>query len=502
MADRVREGIRSFLKIEPAQSSNIYIQETLDFESNAIKNRIWYQGDSEELSQLYKSINCDETRFWKAVPTQGYEIRKIHTGIPGIIADILTSIVTADMNKIELDDAGKQMDWDEIAKDNKFSELLEEIIRETLIVGDGVVKFTIDTRISPYPMMEFVSGENVDIRYNHGRVTEVIFRTSYLHKKKTYILEETYGKNYIISKLYDGNNEVPLNSIPDTEYLPPEVTFTGDFMMAVPFMVFKSSRWKGRGKSIYDAKCDNFDALDEAWSQWMHALRKGQTKEYVPENLCPRNPVTGEILKPRAFDNQYFRVDGNMNEDGKNEIKVVQPEIPHESYLSTYITALDLCLQGLISPSTLGIDTKKLDNAEAQREKEKATLYTRNKIVEAIQNIFPEVVNVAVKTYETLTNQPITQHKVDIPFGEYANPSFESQVETVSKAKTGGIMSIEAAVDELYGDSKDDDWKAEEVARLKAEQGITEMEEPQVAESIVNNMDQDTTDSELTGGQA
>ena len=63
-------------------------------------------------------------------------------------------------------------------------------------------------------------------------------------------------------------------------------------------------------------------------------------------------------------------------------------------------------------------------------------------------------------------------------FGEYANPSFESQVETVSKAKTGGIMSIEASVDELYGDSKDDEWKKEEVARLKAEQGIVEMEEP------------------------
>lgn len=500
MTDKVRKGIRSFLQIEPAQGNSIYIQETLDFESNAIKNRIWYLGDSEELSQLYKSIDGDATRFWKAVPTQGCEIRKIHTGIPGIITDILTSIVVSDMNKIQLDNAEKQMDWDKIAENNKFSELMEEIIRESLIVGDGVVKFTIDTRISPYPMMEFVSGENVDIRYNHGRVMEIIFKTSYLHKRKKYILEETYGKNYIISKLYNGNNEVPLNCIPDTEYLSPEVTFTGDFMMAVPFMIFKSSRWKGRGKSIYDAKCDNFDALDEVWSQWMHALRKGQTKEYIPDSLCPRNPVTGEILKPRAFDNQYFKVEGTMGEDGKNEIKVVQPNIPHESYLSTYITALDLCLQGLISPSTLGIDTKKLDNAEAQREKEKATLYTRNKIVEAVQNIFPEVVNTAIKTYETLTSRPVTQHKVDITFGEYANPSFESQVETISKAKSGGIMSIEAAVDELYGDSKDDDWKTEEVERLKAEQGITEMEEPQVADEVMNSAVEDSIDDELTAG--
>ena len=51
-------------------------------------------------------------------------------------------------------------------------------------------------------------------------------------------------------------------------------------------------------------------------------------------------------------------------------------------------------------------------------------------------------------------------------------------LETVSKAKQGGIMSIEASVDELYGDTKDDEWKQEEIARLKAEQGISDMEEP------------------------
>ena len=70
--------------------------------------------------------------------------------------------------------------------------------------------------------------------------------------------------------------------------------------------------------------------------------------------------------------------------------------------------------------------------------------------------------------------------KVNIPFGEYANPSFESQVETVAKAKQGGIMSIERCVEELYGDSLDEHCKQEEITRLKAEQGIQEMEEPGV----------------------
>ena len=43
-----------------------------------------------------------------------------------------------------------------------------------------------------------------------------------------------------------------------------------------------------------------------------------------------------------------------------------------------------------MSPSTLGIDVKKLDNAEAQREKEKATLYSRNNIVGQLQKVLPK----------------------------------------------------------------------------------------------------------------
>ena len=117
---------------------------------------------------------------------------------------------------------------------------------------------------------------------------------------------------------------------------------------------------------------------------------------------------------------------------------------------------------------------------DPQREKEKTTLYTRNAIVEALQNTLPELISACLNCYNTLMNQPIEEVKVNIPFGEYANPSFESQVETVTKGKQGGVMSIEAAVEELYGDSRDEEWKAEEVKRLKAEQGIAELEEPGV----------------------
>ena len=248
-------------------------------------------------------------------------------------------------------------------------------------------------------------------------------------------------------------------------------------MLAVPLQFRNSSKWKGRGESLIDKKETLFDALDEIVSQWPAAVRAARPTKYIPKMLAPRKADTGEIIPPNDFDNAYIAI-GNSNKEGeKNEIKVVQPEIPSSSYLESYVTYLDLCLQGFISPSTLGIDTKKLDNAEAQREKEKTTLYTRNMIIEALQKALPKLVNVVLKAYDAFSGKSMPDEVgVTAKFGEYASPSFEALIETLSKAKSSNLMSIESLVDELYGDSKDNDWKAEEVERLKNELGIAENE--------------------------
>ena len=249
-----------------------------------------------------------------------------------------------------------------------------------------------------------------------------------------------------------------------------------------------ASLYKISENAIYDKKTDDFDALDEAWSQWMNALRDGRSRQYIPECLIPRNPETGVLLRPNSFDNKFIQVQNDLSEDGANEIKLQQPSIPTDAYMNTYITALDLALQGLISPSTLGIDTKKVTdpNATAQREKEKTTLYTRAKIVDALKVTLPDLVNNVFKAIATQNQTSIEDIDVTINFGEYANPSFEAQVETVTKGKQGGVMSIEASVEELWGDSKDEEWKKEEVNRIRAEQGIIDMEELALNQDMQN----------------
>ena len=133
------------------------LQETLDYEGNAIKNRIWYRGESEELAQLYKQLAGDRTRFWSATSTARLENRKIHVGLPAMLCDMLASIVVDDMNLI--DTGSRQEEWDKIAEENDFIELVKQAVTEALYIGDGAFKISFDTTLSQYPIIDFYPGD-------------------------------------------------------------------------------------------------------------------------------------------------------------------------------------------------------------------------------------------------------------------------------------------------------------------------------------------------------
>lgn len=477
LSENIKKGIRDWLNIDTNQYS-IQINELFDFEATAIRNRIWYRGDSNELEQMYTQNMeyADKYKFWASKSTPGMEMRKIHTGLPGLIVTTLVSIILPDMNTFEFKSEEHKALWESIAKENSFKKSLETYLSEVLYIGDGAFKITFDTQISPYPILEWYPGDRIEVVYNRGRIREIIFKTPYKTQTGTFVLLEHYGYGYITNELYKDNKQVDLSALEATKNIKP-YRFNKDLMLAVMLKVYKNKKYEGRGGSIYDGKLDSFDAFDETWSQWMDALRAGRAKTYIPESYLPRDPNTGKVMAPNPFDNRFISGENDMAEGAKNVITTEQPDIPHESYLASYCTALDLCLQGIISPSTLGIDVKKLDNALAQREKEKTTLYTRDAIIEALQETLPKLVSAAVNAVNVLNKKPVEDVEVNITFGEYANPSFESQIETIGKGKTQGIMSIEACVEELYGDSKDEEWKAQEVQRIKAEQGITQEEE-------------------------
>lgn len=501
------------LKIEPARDRTVVIREPLSFEANVIKNQIWYRGDSQELSQYFKHMALDDVskaRFWASVTRN--LVRKSHSGIVQIVVDRFADIVNADLDDFsfnEVDAEGNELEdqpikelWNEIAEANKFNDILHEAVTGALSSADGAFKISIDGEISNKPIIEFYSADNVEFEYKRRSLVEIKFYTSYFLKNKEYRLQEAYGKGYVRYKLLDDRGkEQDLRLLPETQDLE-DVTFQGDFIMAVPLIFFTSSKWKGRGKALFDSKTDSLDGLDEIISQWLDSVRMGRVKRYIPNDMIPRNPETGEPLIVPSFDDNFVAVENNsMAENYNSKIEVVQPNISYDAYANSYSCFLDLCLQGIMSPSTLGIDLKKTDNAESQREKEKITIYTRNKLIDVLSEVLPRLAEVTLMTYDLMQNRTPGEYEATVQFGEYSSPTFDEIVDVVGKAKTYGVMSLEKAIDELYGDTMTDDEKAVEVERIKKEEGIglepetafEDIEEGKEYEEIRNNTNERET---------
>lgn len=479
----IQNFIIRLFKIEPARDRAVTIIEPHSFRENVIRNKIWYHGDSAELEQYFQKTakwNVEKARFW-AANAQG-SVRKMHSGIVSTVIDRYRDIVLADLDSVDFCEGSDALNklWDDIYKKSKLNDIIGEAIAAVLASGDGAFKITAD-ECSPYPVVEFYDAENVDYVYVHSTLREIKFYTTYKgNGNKDLRLEETYGYGYVLYKLYDDTGrEMQLDALPETAHLV-DFGIEGNLMLAVQLKIMNSTNYKHRGKALFEGKTDVLDGLDEVISQWVDAVRMGRIKRYIPDRLIPRDPDTGALLPANPFDNDFIAIGDDMNEKAAQQVEISQPAISYEAYVSSYASFLDMVLQGVMSPSTLGIDLKKTENSESQREKEKVTLHVRNKIVDALNEALPELFRTILQCYDLMCGKVPAEYEISVKFGEYASPDFSTTVETIGKAKQYGVMSIETSVDQLYGDTWTQEEKDAEIARLKAEQGIQILDETAV----------------------
>jgi hypothetical protein len=489
----VKQSIVKWLGITDMPTEvNIQITQVIDRPTNTLKNTVWYRGDASEIEQFWQELAEVDTysttiksKFWSSVSSNAL-VRKIHSGLPRMITDKLAAIVVEDMNDPDFkENTGAVNRWNIINEELNFDEILNDAVSRTLAEGDGAFKICIDKTISDYPLVEFFSGNDVEFNYSTGKLTEIIFYTDYYKGSKHFKLVEMYGFGYVRYKLVDDKDkEYDVTELEETAELV-EVEFDKNVMLAVPLKFYTSVKWKHRGESIFEGKDDPFDGFDEVISTWIDAVRAGRVKQYVPEALVPRDEDNGALLKPDVF-NPYYLIGSNLSEDNDDHIEVKQGEVLFDGLLLSYTTFLDLCLQGIISPSTLGIDIKKLDNAESQREKEKTTMYTRDTLIGVLAKVLPKLFKVILQAEDLLNKKTPGVYTISFTWGQYANPSFEARVETISKARMSGIMSLERCIDELYGDDLTKELKKQEVEKLKQEEQekIPAMDEPSFSEGL------------------
>lgn len=456
------------------------------------ENKVWYSANSDWLQAYYTargvSGNFKEPIFNRNKPQYFWgiavdeDIKKVHSGLPKAIVDTISNVVGSATFNIE-DEATNNI-LQGILEENDFNNLLTQQIRPmTCVEGYGAIKINFDKSLSDNPIIQFYDGEDVTFDTKQRRIIGIAYKDYYKYKDKNYVCIETRrvdesGNAIIEFELneLDENNDcrqVPLNTIPDLAHLSEEpivIPNLKGMFGAIPLKYFYDPMNKNYGASIYAGKIDLFDDLDQTLSQASQTDRVSTPVEYYPEDLCERDSK-GTLILPKRYNRQYMKGISFIDGDGKlnGGIQTSQPVLNFDQYSNRAMDLVNQILIGILSPATMGIDVAKKDNADAQREKEKVTIMTRNNIIASETAFNKKLAQQLLMIKEYMDTGVITLKKYDISvkYCEFANPSFESLSSTLLPMFTSNGISIEMYIDKLYGNSLSKEEKANEIAKLE-----------------------------------
>ena len=497
-------------EIRPAKHNRgLVIQESLTYEETCLINAIWYRGREDELQQLYQKLGKRgiSNIFWgKAPDNPNYDVTRISTGFAAMMVDTMANVCLGDMRDITFTDKQSTDIWQAIAKENHFSNFADSSLKGVLSIGGGAAKLSYETCLSMYPIIEFYAGDTVDFVRYRGRIQELVFKTKYVHNEHEYVLRERYGYGYILNNLFKGDAEVPLSEVPELAGIRDigfaggvvkngKVIKKGDYILGVPFIIYPSAKYEGRGESIYEKKIGLLSALDGDVSQWQDVMEAGAPRTFIDKKYLGVNQQNGTFLTPNNY-NRFFIVDGARTQKGEYGIDTVQFDINWQAYYETRNSLIDSILMGWMSPATLGMNLATSNSGESVREKEKVTMCTRAFIVEAMSEVVKELARISVQSYYDYHGISATAGEPNVDFGDYASPTADAIAPVLTQGVQGGWMSRKTAIREYNGDSKTDEWVEQEYALIKEEAnwGYASLDEPDYGGDVNYPDDEDDID--------
>lgn len=467
-----------------------------DIENKLHEYNVWYTGDAEEILNYYSraqvvDFNYDpmytrnkKSYFWCVSATE-QDIKRTHSGQPRNIIDTLVNIVGVPRIGVGtpngvLSDLDKRLQ--RILKDNHFSRLLTQQARPlTFVEGWGAWKINWDRDLSDSPILLYYRANAVDFVYKSGRLVAIIYKDYFQDEKKhDYILFETRrlekGNLYIEKELFrltsgtDLITSVSLKSLPQLRDVNKCIVIENfKSFLGYPCIIYEDNNCDTYGRSIFTGKIDMFDDLDQCLSQSANTVRRSTTLEYFDVMYLEKDDKTGIPKMPHSFDRKYIQFKGSRNGDGSNSgtgpITVTQPQIDFAQYSAEAQSILLQIISGIMSPATLGIDIAKKDNAEAQREKEKVTIFTRNTVMaeegETLRRICIDLL--CADEFMRKNKVTCTNYDVYVQYDEFADSSYENKLQTILAGWREGLISDETAIEYLYGKSWSDDKKKSEI---------------------------------------
>lgn len=516
-------GIFNFLKKRQKDQNNMKLSvagdkkgiewvkdtNTIPLAYNQYQNWYWYKGDADLLGWFYtkgvydlglQSIMAQQYRinfqdyFWCGAYRES-GIKRTHSGLPRLIVDTLVNCLGTYQVKDVKDEEVKQETTKrllEILEENNFLSTFKKQLTLDLVVGDGAYIINVDPKETDMPLIQYIDGRDCTFEYIGDRVKAVIINKNYEHNGKLYECYEKRSTRRIVEKdetgkeqfktvatieyklfCKNGNkswNEVDLKTIPQTKNLKNQVYNNIPYMLAVPCIRKMDAETK-RGESIFKGKIEIFDDLDQSMSQEANTMRAITPVEYIDSNLLDHDDK-GNVIMPSAYGKQFITFKGsNSYSDEPKGVMTKFYDVDFNRLNTETQENIKRACVGIISPASIGYDISKRDNAEAQREKEKATLQTlkdlQNYEIKVLTQLFTRVLNVD----DLITDQDSKprQTNIQVMFSDYATPSRSERIEKFKDAYLSGAMSIDRYIQEVYFDEDRETQEKEKEALLQAQ---------------------------------
>lgn len=488
---------------DPNNPNKMFVNNLQDIQDTKLREyRAWYSGDSDQLLNFYTQADAityntepyydrnKQSYFWAVSSTEG-DIKRTHSGQPRNIVDTLVNICGYPKFTTNHDELTEILE--ETLKENKFKRMfLQEQLPLTLVEGWGCYRVDWDVAISNRPIIRYYRADACEFIYEGNRIVAIIFKDYYYGEKgEKYILLETrrikkeYNEltNTYIPCLYiekevfvygEGSGYAPasLKDIPQLKDIKPKISVSNfRHLLAVPCIIYMDNESENAGRSIFTGKIDLFDDLDQCLSQSSNTVRRSTTREYFNSNYLERDPNTGLPIQPKAFDRKYTMYAGGRDANGGMQgdpVQVTQPNLNFTQYDGEAQHILLECIAGIMSPATLGIDIAKKDNADAQREKEKVTIFTRETVIAEEMEILEELGKNIFYANELMHKGEVTakDYDVSVKFKEFM--SFESRLDLLLTQYNADVITPKMFVEDLYGDSKTEQEKQELIDYMEA----------------------------------
>lgn len=456
----------------------------------------WYASNDSGLLNFYTKNNLidfnyeplywrnKQSYFW-AVSSTEQDYKRTTSGLAEAIIDSIVNLV----GYPTVEDPHLKASLEEVGFNAVFHDT--QMVK-TLVEGYAGYRIDWDLALSSHPFVVCYSAENVDFIVKRNFLVGMVFKDWYADERgqKYLVCETRHFANRMDAKgirhrdliietdcfrASFGGSQVQLDLIADRSSVPCLANAFGGirisdcpYLLAEPCVFFPDPENLAYGRGILQSKVSLLDDLDQSLSQSANADRASTPEKIYDTNYLERDD-DGLPKQPKCFDRKYTYVAGPRDSSGATQnpkpVEVIQPVLNFEQYSSEQMNIATHILQGVLSPATLGIDISRKDNANAQREKEKVTVFTRNAIIMRETVILKKLLSQYMIVDNYLATGQFVCKFTDVPvrFSEFADESFENKLDVLVGAMAQKSISPEMFVTKLYGDSITDEQRQQEV---------------------------------------